>query len=108
MAKGKRITIGTVGVDAGMLYLGDPCYVIDRPLGAKPWGEFLEELYASQPQGSEANWWTVEGTLPNPAYKFPAGMVVTTGYGDGEYPVEVELREGRVASVTVTFIREGE
>jgi len=35
---------------------------------------------------------------------FPAGVVVTTGYGDGEYPVEVTLdKHGRVISVTVKF-----
>ena len=101
--------IGTVGIDAGMLYIGDPCYVIDAALGKKPWGEFLDETYASQPDGSNALWWSVQGTLPNPAYKFTAGHVVTTGWGDGEYPVEVKLsKDGRVASVTVTFIPEGD
>lgn len=109
MAKTKRVQIGTVGIDAGMLYLGDPCYVIDAGLGKKPWGEFLDDTYKSQPDGSNALWWSVEGTLPNPAYKFTAGHVVTTGWGDGEYPVEVTLnKDGRVASVTVTFIRDGD
>ena len=74
-----------------------------------PWGEFLDETYQSQPDGSAALWWTVTGRLPNPKYTFPAGVVLTTGYGDGEYPVEVTVnKEGRVASVTITFIREGE
>ena len=100
----KREEIGTVGVDAGMLYLGDPCYIVDKPLGSKKWEEFLDETYQSRPDGSAALWWNVMGTLPNPAYTFRAGMVVTTGYGDGEYPVSVTYKDGRIASVTITFI----
>lgn len=108
MAKAKKLKIGTVGIDAGMLYIGDPCYVIDAALGKKPWGEFLDDTYKSQPDGSNALWWSVDAPFPNPAAgTFPAGHVVTTGWGDGEYPVEITLNgDGRVASVTVTFIRE--
>lgn len=104
--KTKKIKIGTVGIDAGMLYIGDPCYVIDKPLGAKPWGEFLDSLYETSTLGDEGQWWQVYAPFPNPAAgKYPAGHVVTTGWGDGEYPVEVETtRDGRVASVTITFI----
>ena len=101
----KVTQIGTVGVDAGMLYLGDPCYVIDKELGRMPWGEFLDKLYATDAAGGNAMHWTVRAPFPNPAAgDFPAGIVVTTGYGDGEYPVFAEINEeGRVMSVTVNF-----
>lgn len=100
----KVTQIGTVGVDAGMLYLGDPCYVIDKELGKMPWGEFLDKLYASDPRPNAMHW-TVSAPFPNPAAgEFRAGIVVTTGYGDGEYPVFAEINEeGRVMSVTVNF-----
>lgn len=98
----KVTQIGTVGVDAGMLYLGDPCYVIDAELGKKPWDEFLRELYASRPEGNGASYWIATGKTG--WRSFPAGVVVTTGYGDGEYPVFAEINEeGRVMSVTVNF-----
>jgi len=42
-----RKLIGTVGIDAGMLYLGDPCYVIDKPLGRMPWDVFLRNLWGT-------------------------------------------------------------
>lgn len=104
--KARKILIGTVGIDAGMLYLGDPCYIVDKPLGQKPWGEFLDDMYATSNDGEDARWWTVNSPFPNPAAgSFPAGHVVTTGWGDGEYPVEITLaKDGRVASVTVTFL----
>lgn len=104
--KTKRQQIGTVGIDAGLLMLGDPCYVIDKELGKKPWGQFLDDMYATSPEGGNAYHWTVRAPMPNPAYgDFPSGVVVTTGYGDGEYPVFAEFAEdGRVVSVTVQFI----
>ena len=106
MARAKRgeVQIGTVGIDAGMLMLGDPCYVVDKPLGAMDWDAFLDRLYAQSAAGADASWWTMMGDLPNGA-PFRAGLVVTTGWGDGEYPVTARLNpEGRVMSVTVTFI----
>lgn len=106
--KTRRVQIGTVGVDAGLCYLGDPCYVIDNHLGKMPWGEFLNKMYASDPvNGENGRHWTVRSPMPNPAYgDFPAGVVVSTGYGDGEYPVYAEINdEGRVMSVTVRFAR---
>ena len=106
MARAKRgeVLVGTVGIDAGMLMLGDPCYVIDKPLGAMDWNEFLDALYKQSAAGVDASWWTMMGALPN-GEPFRAGVVVTTGWGDGEYPVTAVLnKEGRVKSVTVTFI----
>lgn len=96
----KKKLIGTVGIDTAQLYIGEPCYVIGAHLGQMPWEAFMDTL-----QPEDAQWWTVEGLIGT--HTFPAGMVVKTGYGDGEYPIEVTLtREGRVASVTITFIDE--
>lgn len=106
MAKTKRVQIGTVGVDAGLCYLGDPCYVIGKELGRMEWGEFLDKMYESDPVNRDnAMHWTVSAPFPNPAAgEFRAGIVVSTGYGDGEYPVFAEINdEGRVMSVTVRF-----
>ena len=32
------------------------------------------------------------------------GVCVTTGYGDGEYPVYAEIEDGVVKSVTIKFV----
>jgi hypothetical protein len=107
MKSTRRVHVGTVGIDAGMLYLGDPCYVSSTPLGQtaddpddKHWRAFLDPL------GEFETAATVLGTMPNGQTRFPAGMVVTTGYGDGEYDVFVTMKDGRVASVEVVFIRD--
>ena len=109
-----RELIGTIGVDAGMCYLGDPCYIAHTPLGHTGddpddthWREFLHGI--SDPDtdymSSHAN---VMGALPS-GFPIRAGVCVHTGWGDGEYPVYVTRnKEGRIASVTIEFITDEE
>ena len=117
---GEWTHIGTVGVDAGMLYLGDPCYIRRTPLGRsdesgdeeaiekfgvrpgeEAWREFLKQI-ATPGKDYLDRASTVMGKLPN-GHPFPAGMVCTTGWGDGEYDVWAQIKDGRVARVMVDF-----
>lgn len=97
-----RRHIGEIGVDAGLCWIGDPCYV----------------LHAERPPTTIGRNWEEFCDLLNKGGQYPAckqfhyelghpglGVVVSTGYGDGVYPVFAEFnREGRIASVTVEFI----
>lgn len=67
--------IGTVGVDAGLLWIGDPCYVLgeDASHGVKEWSEFCDKLNHSE---------DVQEPLGD-----GIGLAVATLYGDGTYPV---------------------
>jgi len=98
--------VGKIGIDAGLCWIGDPCYLAnDSPTrlaaSAPPpshWERFVEWLYPSD----DADPW-------RGAREHPLGVVVGTGYGDGEYPVQVRRNsEGRVAELLVVFIAEGE
>ena len=87
--------IGEIGIDAGLCWIGDPCYLRPDPNGyaegspAGPWEGFI-------------NW--LGGDI---AKEHPLGCVVTTGHGDGAYPVEVRLdAQGAIAEVRVRFIQE--
>jgi len=88
--------LGLIMVDAGICWIGDPCYVL--PDGSKDnpgadWGKFCNALSESDTPG--------EPTAKN----FNGiGVCVGTGYGDGEYPVTAEIKNGRVMSVTVNFL----
>lgn len=94
MAKTKQLKIGDVGVDAGMLYIGDPCY-IKEPIGTDDtWTKWLRALYHSSQDGSNAAFWQIDDIT---------AVVTSTGWGDGIYPVYAEIRDGRVMSVTVKF-----
>jgi hypothetical protein len=89
-----KTKIGHVGIDAGLLYIGDPCYVKHAIGSQHHWGEFLDTLYKSHPDGENAPHWQLGQGI---------AVVTTTGYGDGLYPVYAEVRDGRVMSVTIQF-----
>lgn len=92
--------IGFISVDAGIVMVGDPCYTLPddgshRDYVAREWGAFCNATF-SEPTNAEG-------------YSEPLGdgigLVVSSGYGDGRYPVYVERNaEGRVARLIVEFI----
>lgn len=89
-------TVGEIGVDAGICWIGDPCYILHtkpkpKAIG-KTWHEFCEKLDSNHTQ---FNYDLGHAGL---------GVCVSTGYGDGTYPVEVRKNsEGRVMEVRVKF-----
>lgn len=98
----KQVKVGTIFVDAGVCYLGDPCYVMAKGCSSRfeeDWNSFCKEvLFKGESPHSTGNF--------NFDWKPGKGLavIVPTGYGDGEYPVYVEVNnEGRVMSVTVRF-----
>jgi hypothetical protein len=71
--------------------LVDPCYVLDD--------QAYDELLGDDPEYQAVR------AVPHRITKNSVGTIVRTGYGDGVYPVTIKLNhEGRVKSVTVTFI----
>ncbi len=86
----ERKVIGYLGVDAGLMYLGDPGYLIGPgKVGAMAWADFLKTYVG----GDQAQHWRVDNI----------GIVVSTGWGDGIYPVTAKIRDGRLMSVTINF-----
>lgn len=93
---------GVIGVDAGLCWIGDPCYVLHReeqreqPDIGKDWGEFCDRLRERESKNA-AQWNYSPGHAG-------LGVTVGTGYGDGSYPVYVRRNaEGRVMAVMVDF-----
>ena len=89
--------VGVVGVDAGTLYLGDPCYVLQDGASHREEGaQWAERLTENNFEPTQLNYRMGHAGL---------GVLVGTGYGDGCYDVEVKRTEdGRVAAVRVVFI----
>ena len=104
-----RVRVGVIGVDAGLCWLGDPCYILhaeNPPVDiGNSWGDFCDKLDAKNHHGrgyTQFNYDGPNGTAKNPGL----GVLVSTGWGDGCYPVYATIDEdGRVASVTVDFTR---
>ena len=90
--------IGTIGVDAGMCWIGDPCYILhkEKPFKdiGKDWLDFCNKLGEDYPTKKQFNFDKGHAGL---------GVCVSTGYGDGEYPVYAEIEDNRIKSVTVKF-----
>jgi hypothetical protein len=95
--------IADIGVDAGMVWLGDPGYTMtpDTPYPISPdWQGFVDQVLDRpfEQQGfarfEKADDW---GDL---------GVAVMSGYRDGVYPVYVRRQEntGRVAELRVVFV----
>jgi len=99
--KETRKLVGRIGVDAGLCWIGDPCYVFD-PQNPRPkafgesWDDFCDAL---NDQTTKFNYDMGHEGL---------GVCVSTGYGDGTYPVYVDIEDGRVKSVTVEFFEDEE
>lgn len=89
--------IGHVGVDAGCIWIGDPCYILgdDASHRVETWHGFCDLLFKNPDHD--------ENGYSNPLGE-GIGMVVQTAYGDGVYPVYANIDpDGRIMSITVDF-----
>jgi len=72
--------IGYIGVDAGIVWIGDPCYIMhkDKPYKSigKDWGDFCDKLGDSYVKSFNYDMGH-EGL----------GVCTSTKHGDGHYPV---------------------
>ena len=88
--------IGSISVDAGCVQIGDPCYTHEE---AGNWSEFCKGILSHMRGKGYVEYEAGSGDA----------ITVSSGHGDGEYPVFVTRDpNGAVASVTVQFIEEGE
>jgi hypothetical protein len=94
------VLAGHIGVDSGQIMIGDPCYLNDwKTNEGEEWSpEGKEGLYSYQ---------GVSATTIKEAYgQIGGGLAVamSSGYGDGQYPVYVQLNEdGRVVMAVIDF-----
>lgn len=92
--------IGVIGVDAGLCWVGDPCYVLHKdqpyPEIGTSWDEFCDIIHDEEP------------TIDRGYKQFGKclGVCARTGYGDGLYPVYADIDDGVVKSLTVEFVSE--
>lgn len=105
--------VGTISVDSGSVMIGDPCYTqgADASSASKDWMGFLAATYPGTfgPNSTGESMPQVTNALGEQGL----GIVSSSGFGDGEYPVYVRYSdEGqwgkRVAELKVVFIGEEE
>jgi len=97
--------VGEIGVDAGLCWVGDPCYCVTPDANEHPaqtWTEFCDMLLDDGKHRHATQ------------FKYKAGhdglgVAVTSGLGDGTYPVYAKIKElpgsgERVHEIRVVFI----
>jgi hypothetical protein len=95
------IYAGSIAVDSGQAMVGDPCYLDNW----EPWANgtpFEHEKHAGEYGYLGASGRTLADTFGQ--LGSADAVVFSTGYGDGLYPVFVQLDEdGRVMKVVIDF-----
>jgi hypothetical protein len=86
--------IGDCAVDSGQIIIVDPCYVIpDR--GENPPEVVYEDILDT---------WDYKKRPPQRYTPFKMGVIVSSGYGDGYYPVYAKFNsEGRLLKAMIDF-----
>lgn len=93
----KIVKIGEIGVDAGLVWIGDPCYIWEDGTAQEQigdWSKFCAAL-EDTPHPQHKNF----GTL---------GVAASSGLGDGRYPVYAEIENEVITSITVRFLEDAE
>jgi len=97
--------IGHFGVDAGICWIGDPCYILHREGGREPkaigkdWHDFCNILYRQEGSGQK-DWWSFNYDMGHEGL----GICVNTCWGDGSYPVFIQRNsDGRISKVIIDF-----
>lgn len=94
------IKIGEIGVDAGIVWIGDPCYVFHNEDGlpstlGEDWIEFCEKLGVVNQAYKSFNFELGHEGL---------GVCITPTHGEGVYPVYARFnKEGRITQVFIDF-----
>ena len=88
--------VGQAGVDSGLIWIGDPCYVVSKDASHvfPSWKKFCNML--DKGDNSQVKQWDTN-----------LGVSVQSGVGDGLYDVFVKRdREGNIAEAKIVFIDE--
>ena len=100
-----RYKVGQVGVDAGMVMVGDPCY-LDK-FTDHDWDDAKVEAQKASGKYDYSYSGACAATLSdNGAGQLGRGdaVAVSSGYGDGVYPVYATYNhEGRIVKLEVIF-----
>lgn len=94
--------VGVVGVDAGLVLVGDPCYFSTPDATehlAETWDKFCDLIFKDSKFNKDGH-----KQLNYKSGHPGVGVVVSSGYGDGTYPVFIKKNaEGRVVRLMVKF-----
>jgi len=97
------IKVGEIGVDAGLVWIGDPCYILHKKKNdvpksiGKDWLDFCNKL--NDEKGKPLNHKQFNYDRGHAGL----GVCVSSGFGDGVYDVMAKIEEGRIKEIKVKF-----
>ena len=92
--------IGVVGVDAGIIWIGDPCYIHKANENPEEWGVTWLDFCHILEKKEKENSYQFNYDLGHAGL----GVGIRGFGGDGTYPVYAEFNEdGEIESVTIKF-----
>ena len=96
--KSKWVQVGEFGVDSGQVLITDPCYL-------RSWvdNDFKEQTESRSYSYEGACNATLSEEMAGKIGTMEDGVAISTGYGDGVYPVYVLYKDGRVKEVKIKF-----
>jgi len=106
----KWVKVGEIGVDVGMVWIGDPCYILHKDGEQKPkaigknWLDFCNILNKLRSEKSCTEGYQFNYDMGHAGL----GVVVHSGWGDGTYDVMARIKDGRCAEIRVVFIEDEE
>ena len=101
MSKTKKVILGTIGIDSGQVLICDPCYIDGEWKHSKEGkGKFGDGHYEQCCEASMSKQGGGEVLISGIA---GTGVASETGYGDGSYPVEATIKNGRVKEIKIKF-----
>jgi len=113
--KNGRYEVGKVGVDAGMVMVGDPCYLDGYGKDSTDGFNYVQEEIERQQKAKKFDY-SYSGACAATLSEDSAGQLgrasavaVSSGYGDGLYPVFATYNnDGRIVKLEVIFEGEDE
>ena len=113
--KNGKWLVGRVGVDAGMVMVGDPCYLDKYGKESSDGFEWVESEVDAQKIKQKYDY-SYSGACAATLGENSAGelglasaVAVSSGYGDGVYPVYAHYNhEGRIERLEVVFVPDDE
>jgi hypothetical protein len=89
-----RWFVGEAGVDSGLLIIIDPCYISKLPIARRePNPKHPSGYYDSTAQKEWGEFCRLVGKNNHKPMSYGGGMVVSTGSGDGGFPVFSTYRD---------------
>lgn len=95
------VKIGFLTVDSGIIWLGDPCYILHQTdsinnIIGKDWMDFCSIIDTNEQYGATSFSWSDD-------QESGFGIAIESARGDGSYPVYARYKNGVICEINIRF-----